>query len=193
MERGQNRDQDEAAVSNGRPNTPGLALCKCGAVPHPFDAKRCAKGHPLLGHALTVEHALNAVRLPPELEHLHQDLAAFEAGCVVDEGCAEADIPTRRRALLHDRARVERRIRQIDDALEIRGLIDRRGRLRVSWLQRLEGLIATAIRLDTLLGLERRAKRTQSLADVLDQARAELDAEIAAAETNHVAIEQESE
>jgi hypothetical protein len=43
-------------------------------------------------------------------------------------------------------------------------MTDKSGKLRVAWLQRLEGLVASAIRIDTLLGLERRARKTNELA-----------------------------
>jgi hypothetical protein len=60
---------------------------------------------------------------------------------------------------LEYRARVHRRVLQLDAALEVRGLIDRRGKLRVAWISKLESLITTARALDGLLGLGRRAKQ----------------------------------
>jgi hypothetical protein len=55
----------------------------------------------------------------------------------------------------------------LDAALELRGLFDKRGKLRDRWLTQLQGLIRTAQGLDALLGLERRQKPVASLADVL--------------------------
>src|SRR5262249_465666 len=81
------------------------------------------------GHHLTTGHALHMVELPTGLKHLHDEIALFEAACLVDEGDVE-DIPVRRRALLNYRARIHRRVLQLDDAIELRGLHDRRGKLR---------------------------------------------------------------
>ncbi len=145
-----------------------VTVCARGHVNTVGDSQCSVCGVTLKGNRLAVANALRAVRLPPELAHLRDEIATYEAACLVDEGDA-ADIPTRRRSLLHIRARVQRRIVQLDDSLELRGLIDRRGRLRVAWLQRFEGLIATAVRLDTVLGLERKAKTVPSLAEYLKQ------------------------
>lgn len=114
------------------------------------------------GNLAAVKHALSATKLPPEFEHLEAEVGDFVAGCLVDEG-NEADVSTRRRSLLNYRARVHRRIVQLDAALEVRGLVDRKGKLRAGWLQRLEGLINVAKALDNLLGLERRAKDIRSM------------------------------
>ncbi len=101
-------------------------------------------------------------KLPPEFQHLVADVADFVAGCLVDEGDPH-DVPTRRRALLDYRARLHRRILQVDALIEGRGIADRRGKLRLAWLQRLEGLITTAQRLDIALGLARRSKPVDTL------------------------------
>jgi len=118
------------------------------------------------GNLAAVKHALRTDRLPPEFAHLAIEIDAFIAGCVTDEG-DEADISTRRRALLNYRARVHRRIVQLDAAIDTQGLFSRDGKLRVAWLQRLEGLINTAKALDSMLGLGRRQKRVPTLAEVL--------------------------
>lgn len=143
---------DASVLPTASPNRPG----------------RNAAGQFQKGHALTVTHALSALTLPPELAHLREEIAAYEAASLVDDGNAD-DLPIRRRSLHTYRARVHRRILQLDDAIEIRGLVDRRGRLRVAWLSKLETLIASAVRLDTLLGLERRQKPVQSFAELLNE------------------------
>lgn len=142
----------------------------------PIPPGRDTAGRFMAGNQVAVVHGLRGSQLPAALAHLHDEVAAFEADCLADEGDV-ADIPARRRALLHDRARIERRIRQIDDTLELRGLIDRRGRLRTAWLQRLEGLVATAIRLDTLLGLQRGQRRVLTLNERMAEAAAEIELE----------------
>jgi hypothetical protein len=59
---------------------------------------------------------------------------------VIDEADPQ-DVPTRRKALIDYRARLHRRILQLDSALEQRGLLDRRQKLRTQWLQQLGTLI----------------------------------------------------
>lgn len=121
----------------------------------------------LPGNLAAVKHALRSDRVPPEFQHLADELDTFIAGCVSDEG-GDHEISTRRRSLLNYRARLHRRIAQLDAAIESLGLFSKDGKLRVAWLQRLEGLINTAKGLDSLLGLDRRQKRIPSLDEVLD-------------------------
>jgi hypothetical protein len=114
-------------------------------------------GRFLPGNFAASQHALRTDRLPPEFEHLAAELAEFAGQSIADDGGAEA-ISARRRSLHNYRARVHRRIAQLDAAIELRGLFDKRGKLRVAWLQQLQGLIRTAQGIDSLLGLERRSK-----------------------------------
>jgi hypothetical protein len=115
------------------------------------------------GAVASVRHGLFSDR---DLAGLNADVARFIAGSISDDG-GDDNIPTRRRADLEYRARLHRRIVQLDNAFEAKGLFDGRHKLRVGWLQRLEGLIATAARLDGMLGLERRQRRVPTLAEVL--------------------------
>ena len=115
-----------------------------------------------------VTHALYAAELPAEFQHLQREIDTFLAGAVADDG-GDTEITTRRRALLQYRARLHRRIVQLDAALELRGLADKRGKLRVAWLSQLSTLIASAARIDSLLGLDRRERRVPSLAEFLNQ------------------------
>ena len=143
-----------------------------GAPAHPNPQGRDARGRFRKGNGLAVTHALHAIELPPELRHLRDEITTYEAACLVDEGDIAANVPVRRRSLLTYRARLHRRFLQIDDAIELRGLIDRRGRLRVVWLTKLESLIGAAVRVDTLLGLQRRPKHVD-VATELQQLRRE--------------------
>jgi hypothetical protein len=90
---------------------------------------------------------------------------------IADEGgdVAAVDLTARRGALVTYRGRiVHKNILKLAYALEERGLFDKRGKLRVAWLSKLESLIHTAVKLDVLLGLERRSRRVhQSPADWL--------------------------
>jgi hypothetical protein len=106
---------------------------------------------------LAVTHGLRTDALPPQFAHLREEVQTFVDGCLTDEGDAK-DVTTRRRSLLEYRARLHRRVLQLDEAIDVRGLFDKRGKLRAAWLQRLEGLVNTSKALDTLLGLARREK-----------------------------------
>lgn len=136
-------------------------------VSPPTRAKDPKTGRFLPRNVAAFQHGLRTDRLPPEFEHLRDEVDAFVRDCLSDEGSEAGDIPRRRRALLEYRARLHRRILQVDAALEVHGLFDRRGKLRAGWLQRLEGLIGSAKGLDVLLGLERRQKRIPSIGEVL--------------------------
>src|SRR4029450_7831515 len=81
---------------------------------------RDAQGRFVPGKLAAVRHALSATHLPQEFQHLEAEVSAFVAGCLVDEG-DEQDMSTRRHALLNYRARIHRRIVQLDAALETRG------------------------------------------------------------------------
>ncbi len=50
------------------------------------------------------------------------------------------------------------RILKLSHALELHGDFDRRGRLRKSWIELLERLIASAVVVDKVLGLRRQTK-----------------------------------
>jgi hypothetical protein len=115
-------------------------------------------------------HALKSSsdRLPPEFSHLAAELLEFEQASIADDGGAE-NVTHRRRSLHGYRARLHRRIVQLDSAIELKGLFDKRGKLRVAWLQQLQSLINGAKGLDSLLGLDRRARKVQTLEDMLTE------------------------
>ena len=139
----------------------------CG-VEVPRGTKQCPVCRRFIkGTTVSVTSTLVAKNLPPDFALLAADVDRFVSGCLVDEDDAN-DVPTRRRALLEYRARVHRRIVLLDAAIERRGLFDGRGQLRALWLQRLEGLINVAARLDAQLGLARRQKRV-SFSDYVEQ------------------------
>jgi hypothetical protein len=100
--------------------------------------------------------------LPRDLEYIAAEVERFNTGSLVDEGDVD-EIPTRRRSQLQYRGLVHRNIHAVAGALAQRGLVDRRGKLRVQWISKLESLIATAVRIDNLLGLERRPKNANAL------------------------------
>jgi len=132
--------------------------CGCGAPPHPRLPGRCVRGHAVRGSEIARRHGLHASRL---VEAVKAEREAFWHSSVADDG-GETAISTRRRSLHTYRARLHVQILMLGDAIERWGLFDRRGRLRVTWLARLEGLIARAAALDAVLGLERRPRRVDS-------------------------------
>ena len=100
--------------------------------------------------------------MPAEFEHLQAEVRQFVADALVDEGDV-GQIPARRRVLIEYRARLHRRIVQLDAVLERRGLTDSSGTLRVAWLQQLQSLMNAAKGIDALLGLQQRTKKVTSL------------------------------
>ena len=136
-----------------------------GQTTHPRG--RDGKGRFVPGHFHSTTHALHTDRVPPEFAHLQAEVDAFLAGSLADEG--EPDVPTRRRSQVGYRAIVHRKILQLADALDRRGIFDHRGRLRVQWLTQLNALLSQARQQDQLLGLERRQRQIPNLATYLQQ------------------------
>lgn len=147
------------------PNPPG---CKCGAERHATDPDPCASGHTLPGAFMSTMHALKSSsdRLPPEFAHLAAELLEFEQASIADDGGAET-VAHRRRSPHGYRAPLHRRIVQLDSAMELKGLFDKRGKLRVPWLQQRQSLINRAKGIDSLLGLDRRPRKLQTLEQTL--------------------------
>ena len=129
----------------------------------PTPRERGANGQFLPGNRAAVTHGLYAAgAVPAELGHLQAEVRQFVAVALVDEGDV-AQIPARRLALIEYRARLHRRIVQLDAVLEQRGLTDSSGKLRVAWLQQLQSLMNAAKGIDALLGLQKRPKKVTSL------------------------------
>jgi hypothetical protein len=84
----------------------------------------------------------------------------YERACLADDG---GDVPIRRASRIRYRGRLHVQIEALGNAIEAHGLFDKRGRLRIPWLQRLDSLINTAMRLDASLGDERRARDITTL------------------------------
>jgi hypothetical protein len=132
----------------------------------PTNAQRDGRGRLLPGNTLALRTGLYSERSQAEYQ---DEVDRFLAASLADDG-GVAEVSTRRRTVHEYRARVDRRIRMLDAALEARGLFDCRGRLRVAWISKLESLIATARALDSLLGLDRRQRPIRSLSEALAQA-----------------------
>src|SRR6185295_5407906 len=84
-------------------------------------ARDPVSGRFLPGNLAAVSHALRTERLPAEFAHLADEVAEFVQASLLDDG--GADNVTYRRKKQHEyRARIHRRICQLDAAIEVRGL-----------------------------------------------------------------------
>lgn len=104
------------------------------------------------------EYSARALAIPKidPLERLRDEIASFLAQSITDAG-GESEITRRAQSQHEYRARLHRRIVQLDNAIEVHGPFDKRGQLR-PWLQTLAQLIDKARSLDALLGLGRRQR-----------------------------------
>ena len=132
---------------------------------HP--SARDARGRFVTGNRAAVMTALRAGRanLPEVFRVLEDRTRKFLEGSIADDG-GRAEMPTRRLAQHECRAVLQLQILRLNAALETHGLFDRRGRLRVVWLTKLESLMREARAFDASLGLARRPKQV-SLNDYL--------------------------
>ncbi len=120
---------------------------------------RDGKGRFVKGNGVAVMTALRAGRanLPEVFRLLENQVSQFLTGSLNDDG-GRAAIPTRRLSQHQYRAGLHRQILRLNAALELHGLFDKRGRLRVVWLSKLESLMREARAFDASLGLTRRAR-----------------------------------
>jgi hypothetical protein len=127
---------------------------------------RTAAGTFTKGNRVRVRHGLRSRTraLPPELEHLAVMEREDYQQSLADEGGAE-NVIRRRAQTLENRARVQRRIRQIDFALDRFGVFDGKGRLRQQWIDKLISLVGIATRIDIALGFARGARHVGALDD----------------------------
>ena len=88
---------------------------------------------------------------------LDDEVQSFLEGSLADDGGREM-IPTRRLSQHQYRAALHCQILQVNAALETHGLFDRRHKLRLGWLSKLESLMREARAFDQSLGLARRPK-----------------------------------
>jgi hypothetical protein len=153
-------------------------------IRNPLPVKRTAPNVPhAQTHGLTTD-ADRRDELPAGFEYLQEQVDAFIRGSLLDDGGdGDDEIPTRRRAHHGYRGRIHRRILQVDEAIQMYGLFDRRGKLRVGWLTTLQALVSTAIKIDVLLGLQRRPRKIESPIEWLTRRAAEA-AEARAARTD---------
>ncbi len=100
---------------------------------------------------------LKRARLPETFDALEAEVQALLDGSLADDGGID-HIPTRRLSQHRYRAVLHRQIIRLNAALDAHGMFDKKGKLRVLWLSKLESLIREARLLDQSLGLDRRQK-----------------------------------
>lgn len=145
----------------------GTVTCRRCQLENARGSDRCVRcGSLLAGNKAALSHGLRSAGLPVSLQHLRDEVAEFEHAALIDEGDGDA-VTARKRSLIGYRARLHRRIVQLDDALELKGLLDGRGRLRASWLQQLQSLVTAAKAIDAMLGLERKQRRVPTLEEII--------------------------
>lgn len=138
----------------------GATAIDAADLASPYGPERdVATGRFAPNHTASVKHGLFSAR---DLAGLDERIATLTAAAVADMGGEEA-VPVRVRLMLETRFRLQRRLEQVDAAIEVKGITDGKGKLRAAWLQRLEGLAASIRALDAQLGLKRQAKRIGTL------------------------------
>lgn len=110
-------------------------------------------------HTASAKHGLFSAR---DLAGLDERISTLTAQAIADMG-GEENVSVRARLAIETRFRLQRRLEQIDAAIEVKGIMDSRGKLRSAWLQRLEGLSGAIRAIDAQLGLRRQAKRVGTL------------------------------
>jgi hypothetical protein len=116
---------------------------------------RWVKGNP--GGVVLSLHGRARRQLPVKLAEADRLAADLLRQSLADDG-GEAEQPARRRTLHQYRSFVHAQILRIAATLQASGTFTRHGKLRERPLMRLESLIATAVKLDSQLGLTRRTK-----------------------------------
>jgi hypothetical protein len=150
--------RDEQRNARARASLPPASTVET-VEPSPLqtDEYRDRRGRFAKGNPFAKTHALHAAH-PPEFAEVAR--VDFVERALTDEG---DEPPTRRRSLIEYRAVLHGQIHLLANAVERFGLFDRRGKLRTAWLSKLESLINTALSIDRLLGLDRRAKGVDGL------------------------------
>ncbi len=111
--------------------------------------QRGADGRFLAGNSVARKHGLTPPSRYVAIQETSAYVERFVSSAVARDGAPHC--PTRRRSLFFYRAVMDRRFRQVIDAVALRGLIDR-GRVRVTWLQVIDRLVDQACRIDLVLG-----------------------------------------
>lgn len=126
----------------------------------PYGPERDATtGRFAANHTASVKHGLFSER---DLAGLNERIQAQTSQAIADMG-GERNVSVRARLLIETRFRLQRRLEQVDAAIEVKGITDGKGKLRAAWLQRLEGLAAAIRAIDAQLGLKRQARRVGTL------------------------------
>ena len=129
------------------PQHPSSARACGETVEHP--RQRGADGRFLPGNTVARKYGLSPPSRQAAIQETSEHIERFVSAAVARDGASH--IPTRRRSLFLYRALIDRRMRQVSDALAMHGLVVR-GRVRDTWLQALERLVDLALKIDLLVG-----------------------------------------
>lgn len=141
-------------------------VCRCGHV-NAAGTDQCARPgcrKTLKHNSMSRKHGIYSAATPIEFE---TDAAALFQQSVLDAG-GKDELIARVLADHEYRAVVHVTIKKLSWALNHHGFFDRRGRLRTTWIARLESLINTAMALDKTLGLHRKARQVPTLHEVMN-------------------------
>lgn len=159
-----------AAPCPSQPAGDGAVVCaSCGQI-NTVGENQCARPtcrKTLRGNGLSRTTGFRVTNLTPELRAIEAAGQVLASQSIVDAGGRE-ELIAREVADHEYRGLLHVNILKLARALDAHGHFDRRGRLRVGWITKLESLISTAVGIDKLLGLQRRQKRAPSLAEYLE-------------------------
>ena len=146
--------------SPSHPAEDGAVVCRACGFENVAGTSQCARPtcHKALpGNSLSNRTGLHALNTTPELREIEAAGRALFEQSLVDAG-GRSELVARVVTQHEYRTVLDVNIRKVARALEVHGLYDRRGRLRVSWISKLESLITTALSIDRTLGTDRKAR-----------------------------------
>lgn len=156
------------AEINGQPPSTGIGdvICpQCGAA-NPFGTKVC-RATPTCGSFLPANQAArtDGTRAQHHPLELRAAVAEFLAGVVTDRG-GESELSTLERAYVQKLGELDVTIRLLVEDIAANGLLTQGGRVRGSYDKLLAGLTVFD-RYAQRVGLDRRAKRVESISDIV--------------------------
>jgi len=153
--------------------TSGGAVVVCAGCgrENPAGADQCAGAtcrRVLPGNSLSRRTGLYAPATTPESQAIEDAGQALVEQSIKDAGGRD-ELSALELADRHYRGVLHVQILKLAYALRTQGDFDKRRRLRKGWIELLERLISSAVSLDKTLGLQRRTKSVQSVADILKE------------------------
>jgi hypothetical protein len=161
----QRSSADAAPVQPPSPSDGGVVCPQCGAL-NPAGAKVC-KANPKCGSFLPANQAARTTGIYARSQpsDIHQHAEAFTAGVISDLGGA-SELTTLENSYVRKLGDIDVTIRLLTHDIATNGLLTPGGRVRDVYDKLLSGLAAFD-RYAQRVGLERRSKRVQSVADII--------------------------